>query len=404
VSGEEGRGWLGREPLGGEGLGKGTGEGPGKGTGEGPGKAAGEASRRRPGGAEQPLIPGARRAPVRRVGRRPTEPEAAKAAEALAQGGTDEVAHVAVFSAEPADPAAQDRAEKVIALLFLLSALGTIGFCSIWFFTHVSGSNLRHLLLINTTMGLAMAAMLGGLGAGFVVWAKHLMPHVKFVQSREELHSKPEDQLAAEQVVLDGVTGTGIGRRSLIKRTMALAFGLLPLPALFALRDLGPRPLDSLRRTAWKAGDRLVDMDSRRPVRLGDLPIGGFMTVMPEGFTSAVDEALSPTLLIRLGPGENRPLPGRQNWAPADHVAYSKICTHAGCPVGLYEQQTHVLLCPCHQSTFLATEGAKVIFGPAARNLPQLPIYIDSQGYFRARSAYLEPCGPSFWERGSVPT
>lgn len=298
------------------------------------------------------------------------------------------------------DPRAERRSERVVASLFLLSAAGTIGFCAIWFFTSVSGSNLSHLQHVNFLMGLALTAALGGAGGGFLVWGKRLLPHVEAVQERELHHSPEAEQLATEEVFLRGARSTGLPRRKLLRRTAGLALGLLPLSALFAMRDLGVRPLDQLRHTTWRPGARLVDIVSRRPLRLGDLAIGGLATVMPEGFTTANDAALSPTLLIRLRPGENQPPPGRADWAAYDHVAYSKICTHAGCPVGLYEQQTHHLLCPCHQSTFLVTEACKVLFGPAARPLPQLPIYVDAAGYFRARSDYLEPVGPSFWERG----
>jgi ubiquinol-cytochrome c reductase iron-sulfur subunit len=120
---------------------------------------------------------------------------------------------------------------------------------------------------------------------------------------------------------------------------------------------------------------------------------------MPEGFTTVDDYALAPTILIRFGPGQIRN-PREANWGADNHVAYSKICTHAGCPISLFEQQTHHLLCPCHQSTFQMDEGARVIFGPAARALPQLRIYLDGQGYFRAKGDYSDPVGPSFWERG----
>jgi ubiquinol-cytochrome c reductase iron-sulfur subunit len=124
---------------------------------------------------------------------------------------------------------------------------------------------------------------------------------------------------------------------------------------------------------------------------------------MPEGATDATKpvNAESVVLLIRLPPGVNRPLPGRATWAADDNVAYSKICTHAGCPVGLFEQKTHHLLCPCHQSTFDAAHGCQVIFGPAPRPLPQLPIYTDPQGYLRARRPFDEALGPSFWERNA---
>ena len=134
------------------------------------------------------------------------------------------------------------------------------------------------------------------------------------------------------------------------------------------------------------------------PVKLGDLSIGGIQTVMPEGFGSAEDFALAPTMLIRFGPGQIQSAK-EANWGVDGHVAYSKICTHAGCPISLYEQQSHNLLCPCHQSTFDMARDAKVIFGPAARPLPQLRIAVDTQGYFYAVGPYSQPVGPSFWER-----
>ena len=119
-----------------------------------------------------------------------------------------------------------------------------------------------------------------------------------------------------------------------------------------------------------------------------------------EQYDLEIDNQLAQTLLIRLPPGDYRPLPGREDWAPGDVVAYSKICTHAGCPISLYEQQTHHLLCPCHQSTFDMANDANVIFGPAARRLPQLKIGLDKDDYFVALAGYGKPVGPSFWERG----
>ena len=172
----------------------------------------------------------------------------------------------------------------------------------------------------------------------------------------------------------------------------------IPLPLVIMLRDLGPLPHDSLRKTGWKPGDRLVDLDTKLPVKLGDLDIGGIKTVMPEGFTTVDEFALAPTMLIRFGPNEI--LSKREiSKGYENHVAYSKICTHAGCPISLYERDTHNLLCPCHQSTFDMARDAKVIFGPAARPLPQLAITVDDEGYFRALGEYSQPVGPSFWER-----
>jgi len=125
--------------------------------------------------------------------------------------------------------------------------------------------------------------------------------------------------------------------------------------------------------------------------------VGGITTVFPEGHLDAAD---SQTLLIRVSTTPVTTRAGRQGWGPEGYLAYSKICTHAGCPVGLYQHKIEKLLCPCHQSTFAVLEGAKPIFGPATRSLPQLPLEIDSDGYLRAQSDYHEPVGPGFWDRG----
>jgi ubiquinol-cytochrome c reductase iron-sulfur subunit len=186
-----------------------------------------------------------------------------------------------------------------------------------------------------------------------------------------------------------------------LRRSLLTAAAILPIPAVVLLRDLGTLPHSSLRHTGWARGKRLVDVETRLPIKLGDLEIGGIATVMPEGFTTPDENALAPTILIRFAPGEIRSAK-ESSWGADNHVAYSKICSHAGCPISLYEQQTHHLLCPCHQSTFDMADDANVIFGPAARRLPQLPIQVDQDGYFVALSDYEEPVGPSFWERGDA--
>jgi ubiquinol-cytochrome c reductase iron-sulfur subunit len=146
------------------------------------------------------------------------------------------------------------------------------------------------------------------------------------------------------------------------------------------------------------------------PVRLGDVAGGGLLTVFPgtlkPGSTDEYEEpdlqtkADSTVVLIRLRPGQEVKSQGEPDWVYDNHIAFSKICTHAGCPVSLYEQQTHHLLCPCHQSVFDVLDGARPIFGPAARALPQLPLGVDEEGYFIARGDFREPVGPSYWERG----
>jgi ubiquinol-cytochrome c reductase iron-sulfur subunit len=161
------------------------------------------------------------------------------------------------------------------------------------------------------------------------------------------------------------------------------------------IRSLGPRPGRGLKTTGFRDGVRLVTEDGQ-PVAAATLAVGGLLTVYPENDTTAGD---APTLLIHLDPGTNKPRPGRADWAAGDLVAYSKLCTHMGCPVGLYQAQEGLLLCPCHQSTFRVRDGCRPIFGPATKSLPQLPIAIDTAGYLVAKGDFSAPVGPGFWDR-----
>jgi ubiquinol-cytochrome c reductase iron-sulfur subunit len=339
-------------------------------------------------------VPGSVR-PQRRVGRRahdepPTssgEPYTRASAEPSGKAGEESYA-------SQSDP--DDRfAEWQVSAMFVLAALGTVGFCVAYFTISIhdklGGPS-------NWALGGGLAVALLGTGAGMILWAKKLLPHEKAVQERESFHSPEEDELRSEETFLAGARALQLHRR-VLRRSLLAALGLLPIPAVILLRDLGPLPGLTLRRSGWKAGDRLVYPDTKQPVRVGDIDIGGIATVMPEGFTTTDDYPLAPTILIRFAPGEIRSAK-EASWGYQDHVAYSKICTHAGCPISLYEQQTHHLLCPCHQSTFQMDQDAKVIFGPAARALPQMRITVDSDGYFVCKEPYTEPVGPSFWERG----
>ncbi len=348
-----------------------------------------------PGSADIPEALGGRS--IRRLGSRP---EPAPPVPSTALGPQREDFDVQPTRPEDLDPRQAKRAERLVGLLFLLSALGTIGFLLTYVFGEIHTADYG--ALTNALLAITLTMSMFGIGAGLVVWAKKLMPHETAVQQREPFATPEEERRKTEETFFAGTEQTGIARRSIIRRSLALAVGVLPLAAIVPLRDLGPAPEKTLRHTGWKKGARLVAAETRRPVKLGDLRIGSLVTVMPEGYEElAVEEtALSPTLLIRLRPEEVRLPAGRENWAVDGHVAYSAICTHAGCPVKLYEQQTHHLFCPCHQSTFDVVKGCKVLFGPAARPLPQLPIGTDEAGYFIATSDYKEPVGPSFWERG----
>jgi ubiquinol-cytochrome c reductase iron-sulfur subunit len=165
---------------------------------------------------------------------------------------------------------------------------------------------------------------------------------------------------------------------------------------LLPLRSLGPRPSDTeLDATPWRPGARLVT-ENGTVVRAASVPLNGLVTVFPEG---AVDSETGQVVLMRIEPGLIRPLPGREDWTPQGLVAYSKVCTHAGCPVGLYEATSHQLLCPCHQSTFNVLDGASPVFGPAASPLPQLPLAIDANGDVYATGGLSAAPGPSYWDR-----
>ena len=291
-------------------------------------------------------------------------------------------------------------AERKVAALFLSSVFGVIAFVVTFFFGEEqfgkAGST-----LFTPLLGTFMAIALFGVGAGAVLWAKTLMPDEEAVQERHPFASEPADRTATAAALRQGLADTGLPRRKLLRNTLLLGAGslaLLPLPFVGFLGRFQNKEI-KLATTDWADGVHLIRQNGTR-VALGDLQIGAVESVFPdvEGGTLKAD---GPTLLIRMRPEELTLPPERQEWAYQGHVAYSSICTHLGCPVKLYEQQTHNLLCPCHQSTFSASQGGQPLFGPAARPLPQLAIRVDEEGYFVATGDYREPVGPSYWERNS---
>ena len=241
--------------------------------------------------------------------------------------------------------------------------------------------------------GALLGVSLGGVGVGLILWGKRLLLPEQVVEERDVGPSPATERRAAQEAL--GRGGEEIGRRRFLSRLLLGALGALGLAALFPIRSLGPRPGRSLSETSWRRGIRMVDEDGV-PVTVDRLGPGSIVTVYPEG---AVGSADAQTLLIRVEPGRLDLPPDRLAAAPEGLVAYSKVCTHAGCPVGLYRAQTHELLCPCHQSTFDVLRGAEPVFGPAARPLPQLPIEVDAEGFLRATGDFPEPVGPGFWDR-----
>jgi ubiquinol-cytochrome c reductase iron-sulfur subunit len=245
------------------------------------------------------------------------------------------------------------------------------------------------------TLGATLGAGMFLVGAGLTAWGKYLMPRGPFVEERHVLASAPEDlDRFTNAVVARG--GIEVRRRKVLGGMLGAGLGVFGIVALFPLvRSLGPLPGDSLETTNWKAGDYLVDQEGRR-IQVQEIGVGGILTVFPEGYQNTEEgQAVDQTILLH---PQDVPIKD-QSFTPQGFVAYSKLCTHAGCPVGLYERQLQYLVCPCHQSMFNVVDHGLPVFGPAPRPLPQLPIGIDKDGYLYALAGYDQPVGPGFWER-----
>jgi ubiquinol-cytochrome c reductase iron-sulfur subunit len=279
------------------------------------------------------------------------------------------------------EPAASRTAVRIAFAFFVLSAACTLSLAVIY---ALGGEPQAE--------GACLGVGLLALGAGLVLWAHWLMPRGPFEQPRHSLPSTTEELQAFEETLEHPA---GVSRRRLLVGGLVGALGALGVAMLFPIRSLGPNPGTTLLRTPWRRGSRAVTEDGRA-VLAADVPLNGLVTVFPAGHPGSADGQV---VLMRVRPDRLSLPPGREEWAPDGLIAFSKICTHAGCPVGLFEPLTGQLLCPCHQSAFNVLDGAKPVFGPAARALPQLPITIDSEGYVAARSDFHEPVGPSFWNR-----
>jgi ubiquinol-cytochrome c reductase iron-sulfur subunit len=309
--------------------------------------------------------------------------------------------------AEPAEPAArtrpgrqparaadpllsrdQQRAARIVAACFVVATLAGVAL----FFVYFAGGNTQ-------LEGILFAVALGAFGIGIATWGATLLAVQDAVEDRHEFTTGEEGRLALVEAFEEeaGPLLRQGGRRSFLVRLLVGAAGALGLALLLPALSLGPAPGRSLSQTSWRAGKRVVD-ENGEPVAFDSLPTDGFLTVFPEG--EDVNRADSQALLIRVPPDLLELPEDRLNAVPGGtHVCYSKICSHAGCPVGLYRAETRSLICPCHQSQFDVLRGAKPYFGPAARPLPQLPISVDPEGYLVALGDFYEPVGPAFWHR-----
>jgi ubiquinol-cytochrome c reductase iron-sulfur subunit len=261
--------------------------------------------------------------------------------------------------------------------------------------------------LNNTFVGLGITLTLLGIGFGAVHWGKSLMTSAESIDIRHPISSSEATQQGAVEVFRQADEESGFTRRSVIRNSLIGALLAFPLPAVVLFRGFAPQdelPVELLSHTMWAKGTRLALDPSGVPIKASDVTIGSAFHVIPEGLAELEhgkleEKAKAAVLLMRLEPSELNETPERASWSYDGIVAYSKICTHVGCPVALYEQHTHHLLCPCHQSQFDVANHCEVIFGPAKRPLPQLPIAVDDEGYLIAQSDFTEPVGPSFWER-----
>jgi ubiquinol-cytochrome c reductase iron-sulfur subunit len=276
------------------------------------------------------------------------------------------------------------RAEMFIGALLLL---GLAGFCAYGGLYWVGGQT-------------QWEAVFGGVGFfafgfGISAWGKYLLPQGPFVEERHDLKST-EPEIEAMAAAIEDRGKMVFRRRGFLGTILGAGAAVMGVVITFPLlRSLGPQPKKTFDTTNWRTGSYVVDLDGRR-IHRADLEVGGALTVFPEGHQgSSVDQ----TMLIRADTRDIKTLPGRDSWGPKGYLAYSKMCTHAGCPVGLYQHPAQQLLCPCHQSLFDVLTGANPVFGPAPRPLPQLPLRIDSSGFLVAQAGYDQPVGPGFWER-----
>ncbi|MFJ6779396.1 Rieske 2Fe-2S domain-containing protein [Streptomyces yangpuensis] len=306
------------------------------------------------------------------------------------------------------DERAAKRSERTVAMLFTLSMLATVAFIASYVIFPVDKIvyifPIGKVSALNFALGITLGVALFCIGAGAVHWARTLMSDVEVAAERHEIAAPPEVKAQVLQDFADGASESGIGRRPLIRNTMLGALAMLPLSAVVIMRDLGPLPEEKLRKTLWAKGKMLINQNTMEPLRPEDVLVGSLTFAMPEGLDEhqhdfQVQIAKAALMIVRIQPEDIKDKQELE-WSHDGIVAYSKICTHVGCPISLYEQQTHHVLCPCHQSTFDLSDGARVIFGPAGHALPQLRIGVNDEGFLEALGDFEEPVGPAFWERG----
>lgn len=317
------------------------------------------------------------------------------------------------------DPKAARRASHQVAIMFGLSAVMAIAAVAAYIFIPVTAAVdipfAGPVGALNLALGVTFGLAILLIGLGIIHWARKLMSATEVIAQRHPSGSAKQARAEAIAAFERGADDSGFAKYPIIRRSLLGALVLMPLPLVVILRDLwtvpkgAPSPSSLLRHTIWADNVRILSDVGERPIRPDEVPVGGLVAALPANLEEVEHEegnlnarAKAAIILIRMAPEDivAQQAPEGQTWDYQGILAFSKICTHVGCPIALYEQRTHHLLCPCHQSTFDLADQGNVVFGPAARRMPQLPIKVDAEGYLVAASDFQEPVGPSFWERG----
>jgi ubiquinol-cytochrome c reductase iron-sulfur subunit len=296
-----------------------------------------------------------------------------------------------ILPALPPNPAA----ESAVLVLLGLSSLSAVGFILIYAF----GSSLpEETPLLGTSIALAFLF----LAAALVVVGQKLVPTEEIAEAYPPHEYPGEQQVIAELV---DESGTRFSRARLFKLGLLGAGGTLGLALLAPAMSFGPLfHVGDFLRTPWRRGRRLVD-ENGRPYKASDIEQNNFYLAFPEGLDDEQKNEMAASLVvIRLDPDQLHLPPHLEGYDTHGILAYSRICTHAGCAITLYraplfqpDEPKPALVCPCHYSTFDPATGGTVTFGPAGRDLPLLPVYVDSGGYLRAKGNFDGPVGPSWW-------
>ena len=313
------------------------------------------------------------------------------------------------------DEAAADRATRQVATMFGLVPILALIFVVCYFAIpkddYIDFGPL-HANTQNVVFGLTLGLALVLIGVGAIQWARQLMDDEEKVEYRHGAVSDEEDRAYVLGELDKGIEESKVTRRKVLGRSLLGALGLVALPGVVLLADLGPWPTrkwisGTIATTIWSEGIRLVNDVTYVPIKAEQVQIGQLINAQPEnlqelhGTEFLQEKAKASIIVVRMNPNTIKIPDSRQDWHVGGILCYSKICTHVGCPISLWEQQTHHLLCPCHQSTFDLGDSGVVVFGPAARALPQLPITVDAEGYLVARDGFDVPTGPSYFERDS---